>query len=74
MKNELNKLINKMCAEWGFCIPESESKIILSQENIEADPFACAILEAEDMNPETEIKWRRKIRNEFVETFGSKFG
>jgi hypothetical protein len=42
----------------GLCIPPTEKEKILSLASLEADQFACLILQAEEMNPEYEIKWR----------------
>jgi hypothetical protein len=71
MHQELNKLIDRLCTDWGFCIPAEEARKIVELENLEADEFACAILKAEGMNAEIEIEWRRKIRNMFVEVCGT---
>lgn len=73
MQKKLNKLLSELCTGWGFCIPEKEAIKFFEQENIEADQFACAILTAEGMNPEIEVEWRRKIRNRFIEVYGSRF-
>lgn len=71
MKKDIEILINDLCVEWGFCIPTTDKEKILSLDCLNADQFACLILEAEEMNPEYEIKWRRKIRTSFSEKFGN---
>ncbi|MDH5232663.1 MAG: hypothetical protein OEY38_21605 [Gammaproteobacteria bacterium] len=71
MQKELEKLVSQLCTEWGFCISPEEAKKIIETKNIKADQFACAILEAEGMNSELEIEWRRKIKNKFIEAIGS---
>ncbi len=73
MRKELEKLINQLCTEWGFCIPPKKASEIIETKNIDPDQFACAILKAEGMNPELEIEWRRKIKNKFTEVIGNDF-
>ena len=67
MHNKVENLLNKLCAEWGFCIPRAEQEKIIEHKNIKPEEFACAILEAEGMNPEYETKWRKKIKSKFIE-------
>ncbi len=71
MEKELIRLINYLCIEWGLCIQSTDKTKILSLEILNSDQFACMILLAEGLDPETEIAWRRKIRNKFVEMIGS---
>ncbi len=71
MKKEIEYLIDDLCVEWGFCIPPIEKEKILSLASLEADQFARLILEAEEMNSEYELKWRRKIKARFSEKFGN---
>ena len=66
-QNKIEPLLYKLCTEWGFCIPQSESEKIIKQENIDPEEFAIAVLEAEGMNPEYEPKWMKKIKNKFIE-------
>jgi hypothetical protein len=63
-QNKMEQLLYKLGTEWGFCIPQSEQEKILNKENINPEEFACAVLEAEDMNPEYEAKW---VKNKFIE-------
>jgi len=62
--------LNDICVDWGFCIPPKEAKKIMAEEHLEADEFACKILVAEQMNPEYEKQWRRKIGKRFMDQFG----
>lgn len=73
MSKELKSLLDKLCIEWGFCIPPLEAELIANLPHVDADDFARRILVAEGMNPEYEIQWRRKIRNKFIQTFGGEF-
>ena len=70
MSNSTEKLLNFLCVEWGFCIDPETANTLKTTQNIHADEFAYTILEAEGMDADIEIKWRRKIRNKFREYFG----
>ena len=70
MKQELIKFLNNLCTEWGFCLPPDKISELSKLKNPEAPEFARLVLEAECMNPETELEWFRKIRNRFNEQFG----
>jgi hypothetical protein len=58
-----------LCIEWGFCLPPKASDEIARSSTITAEEFAAAVLEAEEMNPEYEQKWFRRIRDRFIEEF-----
>lgn len=70
MYSSVGYLLDELCVEWGFCIPPNDAEIIKEEKYLEADEFACKVLIAEGMDPEYEIRWRRKIRNKFVDQFG----
>ena len=69
-ERDLRNLLTTLCVEWGFCIPPKCTDEIVSRTSITAKEFAKAVLEAEEMNPEYEQAWVRKIANRFVEMFG----
>ena len=71
MKKEIQKLLGDLCNDLGFCIPPDEAGKIKQKTYLEADQFACLVLEAEKMDIEKELKWRREIRNEFNKRFGN---
>jgi hypothetical protein len=60
-----------LCIDWGFCIDPAKSDKIAISNILNADEFACTVIEAEGMDAEVEIEWRRKIRNRFIEKFGN---
>lgn len=70
MNKEIKYLLKDLCVEWGFCIPSVDAEKIANMQKLEADEFACLVLEAEGMKPEYEKQWRRKIRDIFIEKFG----
>ena len=70
MDKAIEKFLNILCVEWGFCLSPSSVNELKESEYFEASEFAEAVLKAEGMNPETEIEWKRKIKNKFVEVFG----
>lgn len=70
MEKEIEKLLSYLCVDWGFCIPHEDAKTLKESDYLDADEFARAVLIAEEMDPDIEVKWRRKIRNKFRERFG----
>ena len=70
MEQEIIKFLDKLCTEWGFCLPADKISELSKLKDPEAPEFARLVLEAEGMNPETELAWFRKIRNRFTEQFG----
>jgi len=71
MANTTEKLLNFLCVEWGFCLDPETTNILKSTHSMQAEEFACTVLKAEGMDSEMEIEWKRKIRNKFIEHFGS---
>ena len=71
MDKALEKLLNDLCVEWGFCSDPEPGKSLKSAQILDADEFACAVLNAEGMDCELEVEWRRKIRNKYIERFGN---
>ena len=70
MYDAVGSLLNDLCVEWGFCIAPADAEILKEEKFIEADEFACKVLIAAGMHPEHDKRWRKKIRNKFVEQFG----
>lgn len=70
LNKEIEYLLKDLCVEWGFCIPPVDAERIAGMNKLEADEFACLVLDAEGMKPEYEKQWRFKIRNKFIEKFG----
>lgn len=73
MSDALDLLFYDLCVKWGFCIPLAEERKIKHSRYLTAEYFARKILLAEDMNPEYEKKWLRKIKQLFVERFGEEW-
>ena len=70
LKDDLNALLYWLCVEWGFCIPPEDHNRIVHSHHLRADDFAIEVLRAEGMNPEYEVEWRHRIRDQFIERFG----
>lgn len=71
MKREILLLLGDLCVVYGFCIPPEDNERISSQEYLEAEEFADEVLRAEGMVPEYEKKWRKLIREQFINKFGT---
>jgi hypothetical protein len=67
---DLNILLGDLCVQWGFCNQLGGDDLIRDHQPITADGFAWAVLQAEGMNPEYELEWRRKMKRLFVDRYG----
>lgn len=67
---DIESFLDSLCREWGFCSELTGDKLISGAKEISADLFAEAVLEAEGMNPEYELEWRRRIRAKFIDRYG----
>ncbi|GAB4394827.1 MAG: hypothetical protein Tsb0032_23560 [Kiloniellaceae bacterium] len=68
---DLGLLIVDLCQEWGFCNQLRARDLIKENPLLTAEDFARAVLQAEGMNADSEIQWRRRIWNKFTERYGS---
>ena len=66
---DLDLLINDLCVMWGFCNQLRADDLISPGEILDADAFACAVLKAEGLNPETS-QYRKPICRKFIERYG----
>ena len=70
-EDALRYLLYDLCVEWGFCLPPDEAERIALVQHWNADDFALAVLRAEGFPvPESEKKWRRRLRQRFRVLFG----
>ena len=60
---DLDILLDDLCREWGFCNHLTAADLIPAGTALSATEFACAVLEAEGMNPDYEVSWMRQIRD-----------
>ncbi len=67
----LGYLLYDLCVESGFCNYLTPEDLFAPAGSITAEKFAIAVLEAEDMVPEYEKKFREMIEGEFRNRFGS---
>ena len=56
--------------EWGFCNELTASDLLDKSNRLQAEDFAEAVLAAEGMAPEYEVKWRRAIARRFIDRYG----
>jgi hypothetical protein len=71
MKRDINILIDKLCAEQGFCLSPQVVKDILLKDHISADEFTKYILMGEGMDPSYELEHFRNIKKKFTDIFGN---
>lgn len=68
---DLEIFLGDLCTEWGFCNRLTAEELIVAGKPVKAVEVAKAVLLAEGMNPECEVEWERRIRNRFIERYGS---
>jgi hypothetical protein len=71
MAEGLDFLLYDICVELGFCLPSAENARICATKSWDADGFAAEIIRIEGLNPDEHIAWKRRMRNRFIEMFGS---
>ena len=71
MEREVTCLLYDLCVKWGFCIPPDRAEEISKRSSLSDMEFASSVLEAEEMNPQYEPAWFRRIAERFRERFGA---
>ena len=71
MAEGLDFLLYDICVEMGFCLSAADNARICAAESWDAETFAKEIVQIEGLNPEECIAWKRRMRNKFIEMFGS---
>ena len=71
LADDLDLLIGDLCMRWGFCNALRADDLLRDHEILDATTFAEAVLQAEGMNAETEVTWKRRTRNKFTERYGA---
>jgi len=67
---ELDKLLDDLCVEWGFCLPAAKSYPITSRQSISDAEFAGAVLTAEGLTPPEYSQWYKPLKRRFQQHFG----
>jgi hypothetical protein len=70
LEEDLNILIGDLCVLCGYCNDLSGAKLVQDHPVLTDDAFACAVLIAEGLNPETSPD-HKMIRNRFRMRYGS---
>jgi len=71
--NKLDRLLDKLCLDLGFCLPYSKCRILLERDSWEAEAFAREVVRLEGLNPDYEPKFVRMIARRFIKRFGTSF-
>jgi hypothetical protein len=69
--DDLGLLLGDLCVQWGFCNRLLPDDLVCAGKTLTAVDFARAVLSAEGMNPDYEIRWLRAIRDSFVWRYGT---
>jgi hypothetical protein len=70
LENELEKLLERLCVEWGFCLHGDEYEKIVSAPQLEEREFARMVLQAEGFTPPEFSQWYKPIMRRFRGHFG----
>lgn len=71
LADDLDLLLGDLCVGWGFCNRLSPHDLISPGKSLTAVEFARAVLLAEGMNPDYQVRWLRAIRDTFVTRYGT---
>jgi hypothetical protein len=71
--HDLDVLLDDLCREWGFCSHLAAKELATAGKPLTGTEFAQAVLRAENMNPDYEPTWIRRIREKFSARFGRSF-
>jgi len=72
LENELERLLDMICREWGFCIHREQRVAITKRLGLSAREFAIEVLQAEGFpRPEYEVFWMRRLSQRFKQHFGA---
>ena len=69
-EREIRSLLDEICINLGFCLPEVKKQEILSQTSISAEDFSLMVFRAEEMSPEENISLFRELKRCFIKRFG----
>jgi hypothetical protein len=70
LEDRLSHLLYELCDDGGFCIPPADAQRIASTKPLTADQFANAVMTAEGVVAEYEMRRFEQIRRRFVDRFG----
>ena len=71
IENDLERLLDMICREWGFCLPRDKRRAITTRTRLDAREFATAVLRSEGfLQPDYEVVWMRRLSQRFKQHFG----
>lgn len=71
LENDLERLLDMICHEWGFCLSRDKRQAITTRTWLDAREFATAVLRSEGfLQPDYEVVWMRRLSQRFKQHFG----
>ena len=67
----LEGLLSEFCIDLGFCLPPADNARICAAESWDADAFVAEVFRVEGLHPDEHLNWKRRMRNRFIEMFGT---
>ena len=72
LETELERLLDVICREWGFCLIGQQRHAITKRSRLSAQEFATEVLQREGFpQPEYEVVWMRRLSGKFTQHFGT---
>jgi hypothetical protein len=72
-ENDVEDLLNMLCAEMGFCLSPAQFERLAGSEPNDASAFTDEVFRAEGMDPETADRHLyRQVRDVVTATFAAK--
>jgi hypothetical protein len=68
-RDKLEDLLERLCVEWGFCLPAEARRRISEMGAVSPETFALAVLRAEGMEPDVHPDWLGRIANRYRDRF-----
>jgi hypothetical protein len=69
--NELDRLLDVICREWGFCLAPEKRQLIATERDMTDHDFALKVLEAEGFPaPEHQTEWLARLSAKFRDHLG----
>lgn len=68
-RTEVERLLDQLCTELGFCLPPSEYARLQSLLPLSIDAFTDQVFIAEGLEPQVKTELRRQVRERVARRF-----
>lgn len=71
--SEIRRFLDKICVDFGFCLPQADVDRLSSRDEYVADDFIREIFEIEGLNPDLNLRLFRQVKVQFTDKYGNKY-